>query len=109
MDRYYSDAAYAISEYLNAFGMEMNRTIPIYQHEWWSIFNDALYNTLKDYYKKNKIIIQLTPIEKQWLIRRNLLRGSVYELTDEDILIYDIVDTIEYYNYRWKNSFKNYM
>jgi hypothetical protein len=102
MDRYYSEAAYAIAEYLNAFGMKLNRSIPIHEHSWWSTCNTALVNILKTHLKKRDIVITLTDSEKKLLQRRASLRGNSYNLTHEELFIYDVVDMFEYYNDEWE-------
>jgi len=102
MDRYYSEAAYAIAEYLNSFGMKLNRSIPIHEHSWWSTCNSALVNILKTHFKKHNIVITLTNAEKNLLQRRAYLRDNSDNLTHEDLFIYDVVDIFEYYNYEWE-------
>jgi hypothetical protein len=102
MDRYYSESANAIAEYLNAFGMKLDRSIPINEHSWWETCNSALINILNTYFKKHNIVITLTNLEKKLLQRRASLRGNDYNLTHEELFIYDIVDMFEYYNYEWE-------
>lgn len=103
MDRYYSEAAYAIAEYLNEFGMKLDRSIPLNEHSWWETCNSALINLIENHFKKNKIVVTLTASEKNWLQRRASFRGTIiHNLTPQEMIIYDIVDIFEYYNYEWE-------
>ncbi len=105
MDQYYSEAATAIGTYLNGFGMDFDNSISIQDHEWWYLLNDAVYKIIEAHFRKKHIHVSLTTLEKEWLRRRALLRGYVnHELSDEELFIFDIVDSLPYYNYRWNNN-----
>ena len=103
MDHYYSEASHAIAEYMNSFGMKLDRTISFQDHEWWPTLNRALYTILETHFKIKKIHVSLTMLNKEWLRRRALLRGYINkELNDEELFIYDIIDTLPYYNHTWE-------
>jgi len=105
MDQYYSAAATAIGSYLNGFNMDFDNSISIQDHEWWDTLNEAVYKIIESHFRKHQIRVSLTRLEKEWLRRRALLRGFVnHELTDEELFIYDVVDTLPYYNYTWENN-----
>ena len=105
MDLYYSSAATAIGEYINAFKLPFNHHIPLQDHAWWSMLQHAIYTTIESYFKKHNIDISLSHLNKEWLRRRAVLRGyNTHELTDEELFIYDIVDALPYYNYRWNGN-----
>jgi len=134
MDLYYSEAAIAISEYLNGYGFSIDRStldrrtlncntlnirtldimtfgrriptrVPLRDHDWWDMLSGAAYTLIETRFRKLNIQVHLSSVELDWLERRALSRGAtISELTHEEIIIYDIVDMLEYYNYSWPSN-----
>jgi len=99
MDLWYSEAALAISEYLNGCGFPLDRTRPLHQQYWWKTLSKASYNILKEHFDRKNIVIHLTPLQRDWLIRRAYSREtSCKGMSPQDMVLYDVVDILGYYN-----------
>jgi hypothetical protein len=99
MDLWYSEAATAIAEFLNGYGFPLHRDRSLRQHEWWPTLEDAMHTLLTDHFKQKHITIVLDPIHLDWLIRRaRSRRSSVKGLSPQDMVLYDIMDVVGYYN-----------
>jgi len=102
MDLYYCEACQAISEYINGCGWPMYRNIPIYEHAWWDILYNAMYNILDTYFTQKKIVIRLTSSEMEYFRARAHSRQSdIYSLSPKDVVFYDILEMVEYYQHDW--------
>ncbi len=100
MDKVYTEAATAIAEYLNGYGFDMDRSRPLKDQEWWDTLSGAAYNLLTEHFKKKQIHVKFDPVYFDWLARRAFRRGSsIKNMSHQDILIYDLVDILGYYNY----------
>jgi hypothetical protein len=99
MDLWYSEAALAISEYLNGCGFPFDRTRSLHRQYWWNTLSGAAYNILKEHFDRKQIVIQLDPLHRDWLIRRAYSRRtSCKGMSAQDMVLYDIVDILGYYN-----------
>lgn len=99
MENVYAEAATAIAEYLNGYGFGIDRSLPLKDQVWWNELSGASYNLLTEHFKKKHIQITLDPVYFDWLTRRAFLRGSsIKNMSHQDILIYDLVDILGYYN-----------
>lgn len=102
---YYAEAATAIAEYINGYGFPFDRSIPLRNHTWWYNLSGAAYTLIETKFRQKEIIVSLSPTELDLLRRRAISRGaSIRELTHEEIILYDIIDMLEYYNYEWPNN-----
>ena len=100
MDNVYAESATAIAEFLNGYGFEMDRSLPLKDQEWWDTLSGAAYTLLKEHFNKKHIQIKLDPVYFDWLARRASRRGSsIKNMSHQDIVIYDLVDILGYYNY----------
>lgn len=100
MDTVYAEAAFAIAEFLNGYGFAFDRRFPLKEQKWWNTLSGAAYNLITEHFKKKHIRIKLDPVNFDWLARRAYRRGScIKNLSHEDILIYDLIDILGYYNY----------
>ena len=99
METWYSEAAIAIAEYLNGYNFPLDRNKSIQHQEWWPTLADASYNLISEHFKKKNIMIELNKFQLDWILRRAYSRGvSVNDMSHRDMVIYDIVDILPYYN-----------
>jgi len=99
MDLWYSEAAIALAEYINGCGFSFDHTRPLRDQDWWDVISSAAYNLIKDHFERKHIVVQLDPIHMDWIVRRAYSRrSSIKNMSHEDMVIYDIVDVLPYYN-----------
>lgn len=102
MDNYYHEAAIAISEHINGCGWEFDHAIPIYDHEWWDILYEAMYNLLDAHFTKINMVIQLTPPQLMYIQMRATSRQQrIVGLSYRNMVFYDIMGMVEYYGHDW--------
>ena len=102
---YYAEAATALAEYINGYGFPLDRSMPLRNHTWWFNLAGAAYTLIESKFRQKEIIVLLNPAELDLLRRRAISRGSsIRDLTHEEIILYDIIDMLEYYNYAWPNN-----
>lgn len=102
MDNYYGEAAYAIAEFLNTYGMVYTRNTPFRNHEWWSILEHVAYKIIQTRLRLQKKPFHLEPYEEEWLRRRAYARETdLDELTQEEIFIYDVVENLPHHRVSW--------
>lgn len=99
MDLWYSEAALALAEYINGCGFEFDRTRSLRNQDWWDVISSASYNLIHDHFERKQIEVRLDPVQMDWIVRRaKSRRSSVKNMTPQDMVIYDIVDILPYYN-----------
>jgi hypothetical protein len=102
---YYAEAATALAEYINGYGFPLHRDIPLRKHKWWYNLSGAAYTLIETKFRQKEIIVSLNPAELDLLRRRAISRGStIRDLSHEEIILYDIIDMLEYYNDTWPNN-----
>ena len=99
MDLWYSEAATALAEYINGCGFPFDRTLPLRDQYWWDTLSSAAFNLIQDRFERNQLATKLEPLQMDWIVRRARSRGSsVRNMTHQEMVIYDIVDVLPYYN-----------
>jgi hypothetical protein len=111
MDIWYSEAATAIAEFLNGYSFSLDRTRSLQRQTWWPTLEEALYTILKEHFQRKKLVIHLDPLHLDWLIRRaHSRKTSVKGMSHQDMVLYDIVDVVGYYNvYAYDNPPMGYL
>lgn len=99
---YYREASLAISEYINGCGWPMYRDIPIYEHAWWEVLYNAMYNILDAHFKQKAVTVRLSPLDMIYFhARARSRRSNIHTLSPKDIVFYDILEIAEYYQHDW--------
>lgn len=98
MDLYYQEAALAIAEFLNGYGFGFDRTRALKDQSWWDTLSGAAYTLISEHFQRKHIVVHIDPPHMKWLRQRAYVRGTTINMSHQDILIYDLVDILGYYN-----------